>query len=109
MDTSLEPKTYTVRMRERGQLTIPQPVRDSLAAEQGETDIFTLVQIGDLLLLTPKKLRIPELSEEFSSIMEEEGVTLAELLEGLEREREAIWQERQANVSIDKGPLGGGN
>jgi bifunctional DNA-binding transcriptional regulator/antitoxin component of YhaV-PrlF toxin-antitoxin module len=84
-------------MRERGQLTIPQPVRDSLAGDQGNVDILTLVQVGDIVILTPKQLRLPQLSEAFSAIMDEEGVTLADLLEGLEEERKAIWRERQDN------------
>lgn len=92
-----EVKTYTVRLRERGQLTLPQPVRESLAEVVDDLDLLTLVQIDDLLFLTPKSLRLPRLSKQFSAIMEEEGVTLADLLEGLAEEREAIWRERGGN------------
>jgi uncharacterized protein YukE len=41
----------------------------------------------------PEKLFLPELSKQFSIIMDEEGVTLDDLLAGLAEERKAIYQE----------------
>jgi hypothetical protein len=37
---------------------------------------------------------LPTLSEEFTTIMKEDDVSLAELLQGLELERERIWGEQ---------------
>jgi len=88
----LEYGTYTIRLRDRGQITIPQTVRENLAVRSG--DLLTLVQIGDAYFLTKKELQLPKLAKEFSTIMAEEGVTLADLLEGLEEEREAIYRKR---------------
>lgn len=45
------------------------------------------------LNLLPEELLLPELSKQFSAIMDEEGVTLADLLAGLVEERQAIYQE----------------
>ena len=45
------------------------------------------------LNLMSKEILLPKLSKEFSAIMNEEGVTLADLLTGLTEEREAIYQE----------------
>ena len=87
--------TYAVRLRERGQLTLPQRVRRELAVEDG--DVLNLVQIDDLLVLGKRESLLPKLADEFASIMREEGVSLADLLQGLEEEREQIWRERQAN------------
>ena len=78
-------QTYTVRLRERGQLTIPQAVRDNLAVKEG--DALTLIEIDGLLLLEPKQLLSPKLTEQFSKQMDEAGMSLAELLQGLEHER----------------------
>lgn len=86
---------FAVRVRERGQITLPQPVRSSLAIDTGDT--LNLVQIDDIVLLSPRQSMIPRLSQEFTSLMQEEGVSLAELLQGLEEERELIWQERYAS------------
>jgi bifunctional DNA-binding transcriptional regulator/antitoxin component of YhaV-PrlF toxin-antitoxin module len=87
--------TYTVRLRERGQVTLPQAVRRDLAVEDG--DLLTLVQIDDLAVLTRRSSVLPKLSEEFTAIMKEDGVGLADLLQGLEAEREQIWRERYAD------------
>lgn len=92
-DSTAASKAYVTRLRPRGQLTIPQPVRDALSLAQG--DIINLIQVGDLILLMPRQPRTPALAEQFIALMEEEGVTLAELLAGLAEEREALWRERQ--------------
>lgn len=41
-----------------------------------------------------KRLLLPELSREFSALMEEANITLEELLAGLAEERQAIYMER---------------
>ncbi len=86
-------QTYTVRLRERGQLTIPRPVREKLVANEG--DILTLVQIDDIILFTPRSMRTPTLTEQFTAEMEKGHISLAELLQGLAEERAAIHHERQ--------------
>ena len=40
-----------VRLRQRGQITIPQAVRDNLGVREG--DLLTLFQLGDVIVLTP--------------------------------------------------------
>ncbi len=84
---------YTVRLRERGQITLPQSVRNNLAVDTGDT--LNLVQIDDILLLSPRQALIPKLSQEFTELMKEEGLSLAELLQGLEEERRLIQQEKE--------------
>ena len=85
-------QTYTVRLRNRGQVSIPRDVRDKMMAEEG--DILTLLQIDDLMLLTRRQPRVPVLTEQFTAEMENAGVSLADLLKGLSEEREAIYRER---------------
>lgn len=94
-----EIKQTTVRLRERGQITIPQAVRDKWAVEANELDVLNLIEIGDAVFLSPNKLLLPELSKQFSALMDEEGVSLADLLEGLAEERQAIYQERYGGTS----------
>jgi len=85
-------QTYTIQIRERGQLTLPRKVRTQLALNTG--DALTLVQINDIILLSPRQPVIPRLAEEFSQLMDESGVTLADLLQGLDEERERSWHEQ---------------
>ncbi len=91
--------TYVVRLRARGQLTLPQSVRDEWYISEG--DVLTLTKIDGVVVLSPKQLLIPRLTEEFSAIMEQEGVSLADLLQGLEDERKQIWRERQEQGAVD--------
>ena len=88
-------KTYTVRLRDRGQVTIPKPVREQLPAAEG--DLLTLLQIDDLLSRAPQELRVPTLQARFREEMEEADVSLADLLEGLAAERDAIYRERSGD------------
>lgn len=55
--------------------------------------------IEDLALFT-KQLELPGLSKQFSELMDKEGVTLAELLEGLPEERHAIYREKYGNAGL---------
>lgn len=89
LDTS---EVYDVRLRQRGQITMPREVRDRLNVNEGDT--LTLVQVGSVLILTPKRSVVPVLADRIVELMEKDGVTLADLLLGLEEERAAIYQER---------------
>ncbi len=95
-DPNFEIKTYPIRLRERGQITVPQAVRDKLAVTEG--DILTLLQIGDTVLLTPRQPKVPQLADRIATLMEQEDVSLADLLLGLAEEREAIRRERKQNA-----------
>ena len=80
--------TYPVKIRQRGQLTIPQSVREKWSTQNG--DVITLVQFDEFVILAPTTLKTPSLARQFSQIMDEEGVSLADLLEGLEEERKKL-------------------
>jgi AbrB family looped-hinge helix DNA binding protein len=84
-DTNVVVTHYAVRLRERGQLTVPQQFRERLALQEG--DIVDFVQIGDTLVLTPRTLRVPQVADRFADLMDEAGVTLADLLSGLAEQR----------------------
>ena len=81
-----------VQVRERGQLTIPAEIRHQMGIAEG--DVFSLVQLGDTLVATRKKLVAPEIARAVEALMEEEGVTLADLLDGLARQREGYVREK---------------
>ncbi len=89
----IDSQPFTVRMRSRGQVTIPRKLRDTLSIEDG--DMLTFMQVGKGVFLMPKPPRVYELAKEISEIMEQEGVTLADLLEDLPKIREEILQERK--------------
>lgn len=59
-----------------------------------EGDLLTLVEVGDLVVLSRQQPQVPRLADKIVAMMVEQGVSLADLLEGLEEERKAIWAER---------------
>lgn len=85
-------QTYPVRLRSRGQITVPQAIRERLEVNDG--DFLVLVEIGDLIFLAPKALQVPHLADKLADMMDEAGITLADFLLGLAEERAAIWKER---------------
>jgi len=90
-DKNITVKSYPIRLRGRGQITIPQEVRDTLSVDEG--DILTLLQVGEFILVSPKQPKVPQLTDRIATLMEQERVSLADLLAGLEEERKAMWQE----------------
>lgn len=86
------PKPYHVQVRQRGQVTLPRKLRESLAIEEGDT--LVAVPVGDTLMLLPQRLRVPELADQLAGMMEEAGLSLADLLEDLPRIREELYRER---------------
>ena len=87
--------TYPVKIRPRGQLTIPQPVREKWATQSG--DVLVLAQFDEFAILAPATLKTPSLARQFSQMMDEEGVSLADLLEGLNEEREISYASTRSH------------
>lgn len=86
-------RQYPIQVRQRGQVTIPRKVRESLAIEDGDT--LVLLPVGETLILVPRQLRAPELMDRLASMLEASDVSLVDLLSDLPRIRESIYRERQ--------------
>ena len=53
------------------------------------------LQTGEFAVIVPRIPQVTALTESFVSLMNANNVTVDELLEGLQEERQAIWQEQQ--------------
>ena len=93
-ETDVKIQQFPIILGQGGEITIPQLLQDALNVNQGDT--LLLLQIGNLILLAPKQPQVPQLSDRIIAIMENENVGLTDLLDGLEAERETIWQEKQS-------------
>jgi|WetSurSiteA1Bulk_404760.scaffolds.fasta_scaffold115005_2 bifunctional DNA-binding transcriptional regulator/antitoxin component of YhaV-PrlF toxin-antitoxin module len=71
----------STRLRRRGQLTIPQEIRDALSLD--ERTSLTILGVGKALILTPKPLQRQSLAKTAEKEMKLEGVTLKELISDL--------------------------
>ncbi len=93
---SSEIQAFSVSLQSQGQITVPPTLQSQLNLSEG--DQLTLLQVGDVILLTPKTLQVPQLTEQIASLREAEGLSLSTLLEGLQTERQAMWAEHQADA-----------
>ena len=73
------------RMREKGQVTIPSDIRESL--HLSKDSLLSVARIGDGILLTPKSSAFESVSAEFSKAAKDKGITLQELLKDLKKVR----------------------
>jgi len=89
--------TMTVQIRRKGIITLPVELRRQYNLDEG--DIFTLVDLGDSsFLLTPRVSQVARLGDQVARLMAEDGVTLEEMLETLDQERGAYYQEHYAQT-----------
>jgi bifunctional DNA-binding transcriptional regulator/antitoxin component of YhaV-PrlF toxin-antitoxin module len=86
-------KVFSLQVQKEGQINIPQDVLNTLQTHEGQT--LTLLQIGEFAVIVPRIPKVTALTESFVSLMNANNVTVDELLEGLQKERQAIWQEQQ--------------
>ena len=80
-----------IRVRSRGQLTIPQDLREALNLDE-ETGLHVF-RVGKVLLLTPKRLQRASLASEVDQEMKREGLTLGDLLGDLKGQRKRYLAE----------------
>ena len=72
MEVDYTPKPpELVQLRERGQLTIPAEIRREMGVREG--DVFSIVRVGDSLVVTRKRLLTPEIARKVEALMQETG------------------------------------
>ena len=79
-----------IQIRRRGVLTIPSELREKYAIQEG--DVYRLLDLDGIFVLTPMIPMVPELAREIQQIRQESGLNLEELLHGLREERERYHQ-----------------
>jgi bifunctional DNA-binding transcriptional regulator/antitoxin component of YhaV-PrlF toxin-antitoxin module len=87
--------TIAIQIRSKGVITLPMELRRRYGL--GEGDVLTLVDLGDgSFLLTPRVLQVPHLADRVSQALSESGVTLDDMLQALDEERERYYHEHYA-------------
>ena len=69
------------KMREKGQITIPANIRESLHLSRDS--VLSVSRVGDGILLTPKPSVFEVVSGKFSKAAKTKGITLGGLLKDL--------------------------
>ena len=86
----------SARVRIRGQITIPQDLREEMNLdERAAVNIF---RVGRVLLMTPKRLQRASLAKQAEREMKREGLSLEDLLADLRSQRKRYLEEAYAKV-----------
>ena len=75
-----------VKVRGKGQVTIPASIRKELNLKE-ETPL-TLVKVGNVILVTPKTLQIDSLAKKTRKEINKAGLTVDDVMTDLHRQRE---------------------
>lgn len=79
------------RLRRRGQLTIPQDIRDALSLDE-RTSLY-IFRVGKALILTPKPLQRESLARAAEKEMKQGAVSLKDLIADLRIQRKRYYDE----------------
>jgi bifunctional DNA-binding transcriptional regulator/antitoxin component of YhaV-PrlF toxin-antitoxin module len=74
-----------VKVRSRGQLTIPQEMREALQID--ESTGLNILQVGKVLIMTPRRLERVSLAKEIEKELKKEGLSLEDLISDLKTQR----------------------
>ena len=82
----------TVKLRQRGVITLPKEVREKYDLAEG--DALHLVDLDGAVVLSPMIPVVPELAREIARVRQEQNLTMDELLDSLRSERKRLVRER---------------
>ena len=81
-----------IQLRRKGILTLPVSLRRKYNLD--ENDVFTLEDLGNgSFLLIPKVSNVARLGDRVAEVMAEEDVTLEDMLEALDEERQDYYRQ----------------
>ena len=84
-------KTCQTEIRSRGQITIPKAIRQVSNLDEGQ--IVSIIPVGESIIITPKRMQLDEARRQMRKILLSSGVSVEELVEGLEEERSKLFGE----------------
>ena len=84
--------SVNIQLRRKGVLTLPISLRRKYGLD--ENDVFTLEDLGNgSFLLIPQVSEVARLGDRVAEVMAEEEVSLEDVLEALDEERETYYRE----------------
>jgi bifunctional DNA-binding transcriptional regulator/antitoxin component of YhaV-PrlF toxin-antitoxin module len=82
-----------VQLRQKGVFTLPADLRQKYNLRPG--DLFTLIDLGDgAFVLSPKVSTLARLGDQLADKLEEEDVSVEEIMQTLDEERQHYYRER---------------
>ena len=71
--------------------TVSLPAKLRAQYKLGEGDSLTLIDLGGVFILSPEKTVVSKLAADLEQKRKAAGLTIADLLEGLDEQRQANW------------------
>lgn len=81
-----------IQIRQRGTFTLPSELRVKYGINEG--DIYRVVDLDGIFILTPVAPIVPELAREIEQARVQAGLSLDELLQGLREQRAKYYHEK---------------
>jgi len=82
----------TIRLREKGVLTLPVGLRRKYSLRAG--DVFSLIELGEgAFVFSPHTPKLAMLGDKVGELLQEQGVSVDQMLLALEEEREQLYRE----------------
>ena len=88
-----------IQVRNRGVITLPAELRDKYNIENG--DVFRLIDLDGVFVLTPMVPIAPELAREIEKIRIEAGLSTEDLIQSLREQRARYYTENYGNKKPD--------
>jgi len=82
--------TLTVQIAQRGLLTLPSSLREAYNLKPG--DYLTLLDLGGVFVLSPRRSEVDSLAEKITARLVEGGETLESMLQALRESRDRYGQ-----------------
>jgi len=83
----------TIQIRRRGVITLPAKLRQRHNLEPGDT--LTLIDLDSAFFVAPKVSLVPKLAAEIERLRQEAGLSIEDLLEGLDEQRRRYYREKK--------------
>lgn len=80
-----------LQVAQRGIVTLPKSLRENYKLEAGDT--LTLIDLGGVFVLSPRRAEVDRLAEQIASGLAERGETLESMLLALREAREQYGRE----------------
>ena len=85
-------RALTIRVGKRGTVTLPKPLREAYGIREG--DDLTLLDLGGVFVLHPRRSEVDEIADRISAALLERGETLESMLQTLREERNRDYAEQ---------------
>ncbi len=83
----------TIQIRQRGVITLPAKLRQRHNLETGDT--LTLIDLDGAFFVALKVSLVPKLAAEIERLRQEAGLSIEDLLEGLDEQRRRYYREKR--------------